>query len=91
MLYFKASNVLYEENFCLLKDLCIRKLGKEYEAAKKFSELFRMLAAASAKEPLVLVLDEVSCLLSQNKRFPNLLNSPGKKSRSRHQTFYTPV
>lgn len=87
LLYFKASNVLYEENFCLLKDLCIRKLGKEYEAAKKFSELFRMLAAASAKEPLVLVLDEVSCLLSQSKRFPNLLNSLAKKAEAGTRLF----
>lgn len=80
LLYFKASNVLYEENFRLLKDLCIRKLGKEYEAAKKFSDLFRMLSKASAETPLVLVLDQVSCLLSQNKRFPNLLNSLAKKA-----------
>ena len=75
VLYFKASPVLYEENFRLFKNLCIRRLDNQFQTAKKFSEIFRLLAKTSSNQPLVLILDDVSYLLSQNKRFPAMLHS----------------
>lgn len=80
VIYFKASPVLYEENFHLFRKVCSRILGSSCENAKKFSDLFRMLAKASATEPLALILDDVSCLTLQNKRFLNQILSLGKKS-----------
>lgn len=79
VIYFKASPVLYEENFHLFQEVCSRRLGSDYKKGKKFSELFRMLAKDSAAEPLVLILDDVSCLTTQNKRFLNQLLSLEKK------------
>lgn len=75
VIYFKAANLLYEENFTLLKDLCVRTLGQDYASAKKFADLFRMLAKSSADTPLVLVLDDFPHLTAGNRRFSTLLSS----------------
>ena len=82
VLYFKASPVLYEENFRLFKNLCARRLDEQFQTTKKFSEIFRLLAKSSLSEPLVLILDDVSCLISQNKRFPTMLHALEKKAAS---------
>lgn len=82
VLYFKASPVLYEENFRLFKNLCVRRLDEQFQTTKKFSEIFRLLAKSSLSEPLVLILDDVSYLISQNKRFPTMLHALEKKAAS---------
>ena len=87
VLYFKASPVLYEENFRLFKNLCIRRLGDQFQTARKFSEIFRLLAKDSSNQPLVLILDDVSCLLAQNKRFPAMLHTLEKKTDSQTKLF----
>ena len=83
VLYFKASPVLYEENFRLFKNLCVRRLDEQFQTTKKFSEIFRLLAKSSLSEPLVLILDDVSYLISQNKRFPTMLHALEKKAGDR--------
>lgn len=85
VLYFKADNVLYQENFVLLRDLCVRQLGSAYSRAGKFAELFRMMAKNSVDSPLVLILDDYQHLASGNRRFSTILSSllskEGKNSR----------
>lgn len=87
VIYFKASNVLYEENFTLLRDLCVRRLGPDYQSAKKFADLFRMLAAASADTPMVLILDDFPHWTAGNRRFSTLLSSLIQKEWKNAQLF----
>lgn len=75
VLYFRAANLPYEENFTFLKNLCIRRLGEEFEAAKKFADLFQMLAKASIETPCVLILDDFPHLVKGNRRFSTILSS----------------
>lgn len=75
VLYFKAANVLYSENFTLFKELCIRRFGSAYEQAGKFTELFRLLAKENSNSPVVLILDDFQHLASQNRRFSTMLTS----------------
>lgn len=75
VIYFKTSRIPYEENFVFLKELCVRTLGTEYKAAKKFADLFRMLAKASVEKPLVLILDDFPHLTDSNRRFSTILSS----------------
>lgn len=82
VLYFKASAVSFEENFRLLKNLCIRRLGQEYETAKKFTELFKKLSKAAAQSPLLLILDDFPHWTSKNRRFSTQLASCIQKSKA---------
>ena len=68
VLYFKASCVLYEENFRLFRNLCVGRLGDRFSEAAKFTRLLRMLKKEAAKEPLVLILDDFHLLSGKNRR-----------------------
>ena len=47
VLYYAASCVPWEENFQLLKDLCLRKFGSAFSSPEKFSQLLKMLKKES--------------------------------------------
>lgn len=87
IIYFKADNVRYQENFLLFKDLCVKTLGTEYAKAKKFSHLFRMLASEASSASMVLILDDFPHLTSQNRRFSTLLSSLMQKEWKNSQLF----
>lgn len=80
VLYFKADNVLYQENFALFKESCVQKFGSSCEKAVKFSELFRILAGNSAASPVVLILDNFQHLAAGNRRFSTILSSALNKA-----------
>ena len=49
VLYYAASCVPWEENFQLLKDLCLRKFGSAFSSPEKFSQLLKLLKKESMK------------------------------------------
>lgn len=75
ILYFKASHLLEEENFRLMKDLCVRELNASFSSAKKFPDLFRLLGKEARKTPLVFILDDFPHLVLENKRFSTYISS----------------
>ena len=82
VLYYAASCVPWEENFQLLKDLCLRKFGSAFSSPEKFSQLLKMLKKESAREPFVLILDHFQYLASQNRRLFSQLTALSKESSS---------
>lgn len=81
-LYYKASCVPWQENFRLLRDLCIRSLGSSLENVSKTSDLIKALKKASRSEPLVLVLDDFQYLSSKNRRLYIQLSALEKENPS---------
>lgn len=76
VLYFKAANVMYQDNFVYLKDLCVRLYGSVCEPAEKYADLFRIIAKEAADTlPLVLILDDYQHLVKGNRRFSTILSS----------------
>lgn len=82
VLYYSASPVPWEENFQLLKALCLRELGDSFSSPEKFSQLLKMLKKESVKEPFVLILDHFQYLASQNRRLFSQLASLSRESSS---------
>ena len=82
VLYYAASCVPWEENFQLLKDLCLRKFGSAFSSPEKFSQLLKMLKKESAREPFVLILDHFQYLAFQNRRLFSQLTALSRESSS---------
>ena len=72
-LFYKASCVSWQENFRLLRSLCLRELGERFASATRTSGLIKALKKASLAEPLVLILDNFQYLSSQNRRLSTQL------------------
>ena len=72
-LYYKASCVPWQENFRLLRSLCLRELGERFASVTRTSGLIKALKKASLAEPLVLILDNFQYLSSQNRRLSTQL------------------
>lgn len=79
VVYFKAAAVLDQENFTLMKNICVRTLGADFSGARKFSELFRMLAKYAQENPLTVILDDYQNLTFRNRRFPSVFSSLEKR------------
>lgn len=75
LLYFKASNLSFEENVRMLKELCIRQIHEDFENSKKFTDIFKLLAKHSEQEPLMIVLDDFPHLSAGNRRISTLISS----------------
>ena len=82
VLSYTASCVPWDENFELLKALCVRRLGEAFSAPEKFSQLLKMLKKESVKEPFVLILDHFQYLSAQNRRLLSQLTAISKESHS---------
>lgn len=87
VLYFKVSCVLYEENFRLFRDVCIRNLGKAHAGSNKFTQLFKGLKKEAEKEPLTLILDDFHLLSGKNRRLPAFLQDLVKSGRETSRLF----
>ena len=87
VLYFKASCVLYEENFRLFRNLCVGKLGDRFSEAAKFTRLLRMLKKEAAKEPLVLILDDFHLLSGKNRRLYPFLQALARDMSGEEKLF----
>lgn len=72
-LFYKASCVSWQENFRLLRSLCLRELGERFASVPRTSGLIKALKKASLAEPLVLILDNFQYLSSQNRRLSTQL------------------
>lgn len=72
-LFYKASCVSWQENFRLLRSLCLRELGERFASVTRTSGLIKALKKASLAEPLVLILDNFQYLSSQNRRLSTQL------------------
>lgn len=72
-LFYKASCVSWQENFRLLRSLCLRELGERFASVTRTSGLIKALKKASLAEPLVLILDDFQYLSSQNRRLSTQL------------------
>ena len=72
-LFYKASCVPWQENFRLLRDLCLRELGENFAQVTKTSGLIKALKKASLTEPLILVLEDFQYLSGQNRRLASRL------------------
>lgn len=81
-LFYKASCAPWQENFRLLRDLCLRELGKDFAPAVRTSGLIKALKKASLTEPLVLVLEDFQYLSGQNRRLASQLLALEKEMRS---------
>lgn len=82
--FYKASCVPWQENFRLLRNLCLSELGESFASVSKTSGLIKALKKASLNEPLVLVLEDFQYLSSQNRRFfSQLLDLENEDSSTR--------
>lgn len=72
-LFYKASCVPWQENFRLLRDVCLRELGESFATVTRTSGLMKALKKASLGEPLVLILDDFQYLSAQNRRLSTQL------------------
>lgn len=72
-LFYKASCVSWQENFRLLRSLCLRELRERFASVTRTSGLIKALKKASLAEPLVLILDDFQYLSSQNRRLSTQL------------------
>ena len=83
-LFYKASCVPWQENFRLLRELCLRSLGEDFASVTRTSGLIKALKKASLTDPLVLVLDDFQYLSARNRRlFPYLQDLEKEASSSR--------
>ena len=81
-LFYKASCVPWQENFRLLRELCLRSLGEEFASVTRTSGLIKALKKASLNEPLVLVLDNFQYLSARNRRLFTYLQDLEKETSS---------
>ncbi len=81
-LFYKASCAPWQENFRLLRDLCLRELGEDFAQAARTSGLIKALKKASLTEPLVLVLEDFQYLSGQNRRLASQLLALEKETPS---------
>lgn len=74
-LYFKAAPLSFEENVRTLKALCVRQFHKEFEQAKKITDILKLLAKHSEQEPLLVVFDDFPHLSTGNRRISTSISS----------------
>lgn len=74
-LYFKAAPSSFEENVCMLKALCTRQFHKEFQQAKKLTDIFKLLAKHSEQEPLLIIFDDFPHLAAGNRRISTIIAS----------------
>lgn len=81
-LFYKASCVPWQENFRLLRELCLRSLGEDFASVTRTSGLIKTLKKVSLNEPLVLVLDNFQYLSARNRRLFTYLQDLEKETSS---------
>ena len=74
-LYFKAAPLSFEENIRMLKALCTRQFHKDFQQAKKLTDVLKLLAKHAEQEPLLIIFDDFPHLAAGNRRISTLITS----------------
>ena len=74
-LYFKATPLSFEENIRMLKALCTRQFHKDFQQAKKLTDVLKLLAKHAEQEPLLIIFDDFPHLAAGNRRISTLITS----------------
>lgn len=74
-LYFKAAPLSFEENIRMLKALCTRQFHKDFQQAKKLTDVLKLLAKHAEQEPLLIIFDDFPHFAAGNRRISSLITS----------------